>query len=661
MVAKLVVEDGDLKGLSLSLEEGDTWTIGRDPEECQLVIEDPLVSRKHLIARKTPEGIVIENLSETNPVLLNEEEIGATPYPLQNGDTLKIGNEVLRYYEASSAQVHDEDIDVAEENVDAAEEDIDLVGFDDIDNAPDHDTHPDGIPPQLENPSPPIQPEKDNQEIPQEESESHDTIFEEENGNPALAEIDFGVIETGRWLLKVIGGPNSGAEFYMQTGNSYVIGTDPQTCDIVFHDTSVSRQHARISVTPEDTLFIEDLKSRNGVLINGALIGEEKQELALSTIITLGTTSFVVYDREGEMQTIISPLLPSIVKVLQQEPAKVEQATPATAEQSESTFDQKSEDNPAPNPEPILEPQADQKPPRPMGHYIVLSAIIGLFVLAGIGTTTLFHEEPIVVQTQENANELLKQALASFPSVRWTFNKSNGSLLLLGHVASMAEKNRLVYNLGDMKFIKSLDDSGIIIDEGVLNEVNSLLLNNSDWRSIRVYSPAAGQFVLSGTLKSRKQAEQLSSYLSLNFPYLDLLKKQIVVEEDVASQIQVWLQNAQFPDISVAMMSGEVTLTGSFPAEKANDLNDILSKIKQIPGVRIVSNQTRPQTADTGIIDISSRYPVTGKSRIGNRFTVVINGRILSEGDDLDGMSITKITTNHVYLQKDRDKFRIDY
>ncbi len=50
----------------------------------------------------------------------------------------------------------------------------------------------------------------------------------------------------------------------MQAGNNYVIGTDPQTCDIVFHDTSVSRQHARISVTPEDTLFIEvtDCKSR---------------------------------------------------------------------------------------------------------------------------------------------------------------------------------------------------------------------------------------------------------------------------------------------------------------------------------------------------------------------------------------------------------------
>ena len=116
----------------------------------------------------------------------------------------------------------------------------------------------------------------------------------------------------------------------MQTGNAYTLGTDPQSCDIVFHDTSVSRQHAKIIVTPEDTLTIEDLRSRNGVLIGGNLV-EGRQPLPLSTIVTLGTTSFVIYDREGEMQTIISPLLPHIVKVLQQEAPKPEEAPTAEA------------------------------------------------------------------------------------------------------------------------------------------------------------------------------------------------------------------------------------------------------------------------------------------------------------------------------------------
>lgn len=654
MVAKLVVEEGDLKGLSLSLEDGDTWTIGRDPDECQLVIEDPLVSRKHLVARRSPEGIVVENLSETNPVLLNDEAINEQqPHLLQNGDTLKVGNEVLRFYEESSAQVLDDSLD-------------DLAEFDDIDNAED-----DIVPTTAANQEEILIEESATQATQTEhslplsptpitENPNQDTVFGEEHDETnALAEIDFGVIETGRWLLKVIGGPNSGAEFYMQAGNSYVIGTDPQSCDIVFHDTSVSRQHARITVTPEENLLIEDLKSRNGVLINGSLI-EERQELPQSTIVSLGTTSFVVYDREGEMQTIISPLLPSIVKVLQQEPDKIEKPSETIPPKPEYVPEAQAEEETSIPPKPVEIPQVP-KPPRQFGPYIVLSAIIGLFVLAGIGTSTLFREEPVVMQTQENANELIQQALNSFPAIRWTFNKSNNSLLLLGHVTTATEKNRLMYKLGDLKFIKNIDDSGIIIDEGVLSEVNSLIAHNPEWKGIRVYSPQAGQYILSGELKTTKQAQQLSSYLSLNFPYLDLLKKQILVDEDVISQTQSWLRGAQLPDVTISMNNGEALLGGSYPAEKANDLNDILNKVKQIPGVRMAYNQAQTQTADTGIINISDHYPVTGKSRLGSKFTVVINGRILSEGDDLDGMTITKITSSQVYLQKDRDKYRIDY
>ncbi len=649
MAAKLVVEEGDLKGLSLSLEEGDTWIIGRDPDECQLVIEDPLVSRRHLAATRSDQGFLVENLSETNPLLLNDEEIKEQPHLLQNGDTLKVGNEILRFYEDSSAHLLDEpsdfdDIDhpTGEEYPLIEEADVQMAPLTDSEEEFDethHETH--------------------HETLDEHQDENQDTFFEENDELKALAEIDFGLIETGRWLLKVIGGPNSGAEFYMQAGNSYILGTDPTNCDIIFHDTSVSRQHARITITSEDTLTIEDLKSRNGTLINGAPI-EGSQELPQSNIVTLGTTSFVVYDREGEMQTIISPLLPSIVKVLQQEPQKeggkaleeLPQAEPISQEELAKT-------GPA-----FEETPAEQTPAPPHRNYgptFVLCAIIGLFVLAGVGTTALFQEKPVVMQTQENANELIQQALSSFPSIRWTFNKSNGSLLLLGHVSTPSEKNRIFYNLSDLKFIKNIDDSSIIIDEGVLSEVNSLLANNPEWKGIRVYSPDAGQFTLSGALKTRKQAEQLSSYLSINFPYLDLLKKQIIVEEDTIQQIQAWLFNAQLPDVKVVMNNGEIVLTGAYPAEKTNELNQVLGKAKQIPGVRVVSNQTQVQTAETGITDITNHYQVTGKSRIGNKYTVVINGRILSEGDDLDGMTIAKISSNQVLLKKDTDRFKIDY
>ncbi len=634
MVAKLVVEEGDLKGLTLSLEDGESWTIGRDPDECQLVIEDPLVSRRHLIAHRSSEGIIIQNLSTTNPVQVNDEEVlDDHPRLLQNGDTLKIGNEILRFYEDASAHVLDEGSpDITESEETTSEIEVPKPEETAIE------------PPTVSLPM-----------ADEDELAPTDTIFGEENPElPTLAEIDFGVVETGRWLLKVIGGPNNGAEFYMQAGNTYTLGTDPKVCDIVFHDTSVSRQHARISVSSEDNLTIEDLKSRNGVLIAGTPIEGGRQVLSPNTIVTLGTTSFVVYDREGEMQTIISPLLPSIVKVLQGETPKTTQ-TPAETAPAEPAAP-----TPAPAPAPVVE-APPVKPPRQFGPYIVLSAIIGLFVLAGIGTSSLFHEEPVVMQTQENADELVQQALKPFPAIRYTFNKSSGGLLLLGHVTTAAEKSQLLYNLGNLKFIKSIDDTGIVIDEYVWHEVNSILSENPAWKGITIHSPAAGQFILSGYLETRKQAEQLSSYIGLNFPYLDLLKKQIVVEEDVVNQINIWLQNAQLSDITPKMVNGEITLSGTEPPGKTNELNEIVGKIKQIPGVRIVNNLVRIQTAETGIVDISDHYQVTGKSRIGSKYTVVINGRILSEDDDLDGMTITKITADRILLEKDGTKYRIDY
>lgn len=606
MVAKLVAEEGDLKGLNLTLEDGDIWVIGRDPDACQLVIQDPLVSRRHFIARRTPEGITVENLSSTTPIQVNDEDIGNQPRLLQQGDTVKVGNSLFRYYEDASAHILGEE--------------------------------------ELLQKSPVATPERSL--IPDEkyEDSAEDTIFDEEENAP-LAEINFGLVETGRWLMKVIGGPNNGAEFHMQSGYSYVLGTDPHSCDIVFHDTSVSRQHAKITVTAEDTLLIEDLKSRNGVLVGGSPL-DGKQSLEPNVIVTLGTTSFVVYDREGEMQTIISPLLPSIVKVLQQEekPRVEEVERPPQPEVA-----------PTPLPEIHIPPKNGHH----FGPLILLAVIIGLFVLAGMGASALFKAAPIEVTPQRNTTELIQQALQPFPAIRYTYQKATNGLLLIGHVATAGEKNQLLYNLQGLKL--SIDDSGIIIDEYVWQEVNSILAKNPAWKGITIHSPKAGQFVLSGYLQTRKQAEQLSDYISLNFPYLDLLKRQVIVEEDVLNQINAWIQDTGLRNVTAKMSNGEISLSGNAPGDKLDSVNQLIAKVKDIPGVRIVNNYIRTQAPEMGIINLSDRYHVTGESRVGNKYTVVINGRILSEGDNLDGMEIKKITPDTVLLEKEGTKYRIDY
>lgn len=621
MAAKLVAEEGMLKGLVLSLDEGDQWVIGRDPDASQLIIEDSSVSRRHALCRKTDEGIVIENLSSTNPIQINDVDI-TEPTLLHHGDSVKIGNGVFRFYSEPSAQL-----------VQETQETLNPADLEEI------------LPPETAE-----TPHADPKNV----EELHDSIYEETSteDKAAIAEINFDLTETGRWLLKVIGGPNNGAEFTMQTGNSYLVGTDPNSCDIVFHDNSVSRQHCRISVNEDDTISIEDLKSRNNTLVDGKPL-ENKQKLVPNTIVTAGTTSFVVYDREGEMQTIISPLLPSIVKFLQQDEARKAEEEAAAAGTKETE-------------EAPVEEAVPEQPKEPhhshLGAFLLLGIISGLMVIIGLGVSSLMRSEPVVVQEQVDTDAILKAAMANFPDVKYQFIKPLGRLNLVGHVLTASDKNELLYNLQGLNFIKSIDDKDVVIDQGVAGEINQVLAKNPAWRGISVQVPEPGHFVLSGYLQSRKQAEQIWDYISNNFSYLDLLDRRMIVEEDVIIQANQALQQIGLKDITAQMSNGELTLTGNITQNKTADLNKLVPQLKNIQGVRAVKNFVVELQPEQSMINVSDRYEVTGFAQKGGvNMNVVINGRVLSRGDSLDGMVITSIKPNVIFLEKDGTKFRIDY
>ena len=103
----LVAEEGPLAGLIVRLEDGEEWIIGRDPDVCFQVIEDPMVSRKHVIIKRLGEDYFLENLSATNPASVNgipvEDQV-----PLQEDDTVQIGNVLLRFTNSDPAMQAEE-------------------------------------------------------------------------------------------------------------------------------------------------------------------------------------------------------------------------------------------------------------------------------------------------------------------------------------------------------------------------------------------------------------------------------------------------------------------------------------------------------------------------------------------------------------------------
>ncbi len=65
-------------------------TVGRS-RNCDVVLEDTGVSRRHAELRPGPEGWMIEDLGSTNGVLVNGIQIGG-PHPLDSGDRIELGS-----------------------------------------------------------------------------------------------------------------------------------------------------------------------------------------------------------------------------------------------------------------------------------------------------------------------------------------------------------------------------------------------------------------------------------------------------------------------------------------------------------------------------------------------------------------------------------------
>ncbi|MBS0629834.1 MAG: type III secretion system inner membrane ring subunit SctD [Verrucomicrobia bacterium] len=570
----LIAEEGPLAGTTIVFEEGagdNVWSLGRDPETSDVLLEDPMVSRRHAIVRLTPEGFIFENLSTVNPATQNGMVI-ADPVLLKEGDILQIGSTFFNFTE---------------------------------------------IPPEQDVLPPPIaQPEQPRAGGPSAEMAS---------------ELHFGPHPETRWLLKVISGPNAGAEFAMHKGATYLIGKDPNICDIVFQDLSVSRQHARLSIDADENAFVEDLGSRNGVIVNGELIGE-KTLLTSQDLIALGTTTFLVVDRLEARETILSPAvgMPAM-------PSKAQEARAARKEKEDW-----------------------KEMSIPKRHLIVAGVLAGVLFVSVFAMISLFKSEPIVVK-QVDESVRIEQAIAGFPGVQFTYNHPSGKLFLVGHVLTSVNHQELLFALKELSFVRSVEDN-VIVDELVWQNMNAMLALNPQWVGVSMYAPEPGKFVLRGYIDTVENAVALNDYVNLNFNYLDRLQNQVVVEKNLQSEIASMLASKGLGGVSFDLVDGELVLAGKVAKDKDSAYLTLIDAFKKVPGIREVKNYAVVTTAESSLTDITSQFQVTGYSKRDEMdYYVVINGKILGKGDLLEGMLITAIKPKMVLLEKEGQMFRIDY
>ncbi len=572
MKGYLIAEEGPLSGLVIRLEEGSEWIIGRDPSSSQ-VLEDPMVSRKHLICRLTDQGFVVENLSITNPASLNGNPI-IDPVSLEEGDILQIGNTLFKFSETDPSYS-----DAFELNARYKEP----------------------------------------------------TIFEEES---PLDIITLHEPSSGRWMLKVISGPNTGAEFGLDVGQTYIAGKDPSLCEIVFQDLSVSRQHAKLKVNEDGTVLVEDLSSKNGTYVNGHMLAEAKS-LVSQDLVAIGTTSFLVIDKEQTRETIFSPTpIPPIFVEKEEEKLSAEEEVETKKSFKDMVIPTK---------------------------HLIFAGCFGFLLLVGITSAlSLFKSHPVAVISMDD-EKILKDIFKKFPGVEYSFNKPLGKIFIMGNVLNDVEKQELYYLLKSLPFLQTIEDT-VVIDDIITSDMNAFISKNPNWRAVSITTLSPGKFTIRGYVQTLQDATALMEYLAQNFPYNEKLENQVVVANNLEAEIQSLLTEKGFINVTFQLASGEIVLGGRVNDQSEKQFDLLVKDLKKMQGIRSVKNFVIMTTASTTRINLSEKYRITGTSKLGNVSQyVVINGQILTTGDLLDGMSITQIESDAVLLEKDGLKYRINY
>jgi type III secretion system YscD/HrpQ family protein len=611
MPAHLIAEEGPQRGQILNLETGAEWIIGRDPDACDWVVEDETVSRKQARLNKTPEGIYLKNLSKVNPTLVNDEEKEGALL-LKEGDRIQIGNTVFLYSEENLPQLETpkkkkggyDDIfgDIEEPEPEVVKEEIA------------QEAEPEELPPAPPKP----------------EMTAYDTIFEdsgsEDEGLP------FNLISETPLMLKVIAGPNAGAEIGLERGRTYTIGKDPNSSDIVFQDLSVSRNHAKLSVDQNGVIEIEDLGSKNGTTVNGVLL-TEKQVVTPQDLIALGTTICMIVDRETPQETIYSPVAAKL------EPQKVEEVVEAVERVEERDW---------------------KKEPIPPKYLIMAGSVAAIFLIMFVSFFSLFKSHGVEVVKKEPVSEI-KEALEKFSDVQFSYNPGSGKLFLVGHVLTPVDYQEMKYRISQIGFITSVEDN-VVIDEGVWRSMNDVISGNEGWRGVNIHSPAAGKFVASGFIPSAADAAKLSDYLTVNFPYLDRLQNEVVIEEMLNAQVAGLIGAQNLGGVTFLLSNGNVILAGRYSELKESEYKHLIKELNGLKGVASVKSFAVAAHPSQAGIDISQNYQVGGFSTYnGEGYSVVMNGKIYTLGDDVDGMKISSIEKSTILLEKDGLKYKIDY
>ena len=463
-------------------------------------------------------------------------------------------------------------------------------------------------------------------------------------------------------ILKILTGPQEGAELELDAGIALRIGTD-DSCDIVLVDAMAPAQALELVMEGADvsvTAAAERLFAGDAALPVG-----EKTALPDYTILTIGSTRCAVGDADKPWP----PLRWIPLDILLAEKPQPEQEAEKPAEESTDKPEQEEAPLSREQLEKIDELQSQKRAKRGRGFAILSWLILILICAAGMWFTGRHvwkiaapKEKEVAKEVAENAHKnRLEKLRERAEALGLTIEEEeDGSIRrIAGNVPKTSQRTVIeqIVKYDCPQVICEMTD-----DETLARSVKELVWGLTEGR-LQLVSLKDRVAKLMGMTNSEEEWNTIVDNIRHDIPRLASVESDVVYADVMAAKLREALSKTGFHDVRVEVLPGELQFVGYAPKESSQTFIKLLEEaVKYFPENARLSNLVKWKDAET-VIDGEDpvapkvrQLPITGIVVHPYPCVILADGQRLGTGSMVGGYTIDEISLTEVSLSKEDEK-----
>ena len=434
-----------------------------------------------------------------------------------------------------------------------------------------------------------------------------------------------------RFILKVLTGPNQGAELELSAG-AYVVGSADE-CDVNFSDALVAPRHLSVELS-EDSIVAKRLDGK--VFVDGKPMVDTRQTIKFFQFVTAGSTYFLFGPAGREWPQGVPGPLPPLEPETQPESAAPESPAPST----------KGPEKPK-----------DEASPTDRAKKVALLTFL-LFSVLAVSSFLLMRldrRDPPPPATAETILPGVKAMVQKQPYAEAvTVGIRNSRVFVSGFVPTNAEARQL-------RSLVTRPDGlvacHVVSDEEILADVGEIL--DSFRSGLRAKMDSAGGVEISGFAGDTDTWNQLRTILESDLPGYPRLKFSVVSGNQVISEGEAILRQSGLTSlIHLEATSAGLTASGSVPPMEAEVWAQAKDKIQsELPAGVMLKDQVTSGGDSSSVDD----YLLSSISMGPLPWVTLRNGMKLFPGAVLpNGWTLQTIQPESVELRQGDDTITID-